>query len=290
MPPVIYNLAADYARYGLRKSQADAILDNRFTDRMDRSSGTQGRPRCIVLHIQEGTTPGSLSWWSVHDASSTVMVQRDGSILRVIDEKHGPWTNGDVNKPSDKGRQVTTLGGNANIWSLTIEAEGHANDNMPDAQLDAIEWQVREWMKRWNIPANMVLRHADLNSVTRGFCPGFYYVEIMRRINAGEQDQKPQYAAPDVPDWMTEEELAKGIDRKVGPQTAYACRRLFTVRAVTPRYRHASVESPKVGPDLKPGEQFIGHFLIRNKGESWVLTRWGTRVRMKDLAPQVNIG
>jgi hypothetical protein len=218
------------------------------------------------------------------------MIQRDGSILRVIDEKHGPWTNGDVNKPSPTGLRVIGWGGNPNIWSLSIEAEGNPNDNMPKAQMDAIEWQVRTWQRQYDIGNASVIRHADLNSVTRSFCPGSYYDEIMRRIATDTTPApSPDYATPSVPSWMTEEKLAEGIDRRVGAGLARACRREFRVTAVTPRLKYAYPDAPRVGPDLKVGETFIGEFVIESKGRWYVLTRWGTRVQAENLSPKVMI-
>jgi hypothetical protein len=91
----------------------------------------------------------------------------------VIREKDGPWTNGDVMEPTARATNgILALGGNPNIWSLTIETEGSSGDNPPKAQLNAIVWQVRDWMARYDIPLTNVIRHADINQVSRGFCPG----------------------------------------------------------------------------------------------------------------------
>ena len=295
MKPAVYHLATDYARFGLSKAQADAVLNNRFPNR--KFGGVQGAPKYIVLHIQDGYTVGSLQWWSIHSASSTVMVQRDGSVLRVIDERHGPWTNGDVNRPTAAGKEVVALGGNANLWTLTIEAEGKPNDNMPKAQLDAIEWQVREWMKQYSIPQENVIRHADLNSVTRSYCPGYYYAQIKARLRGGETPSHATTAPPDdyapahIPDWLGEEGLAEGVDRQLGPSLAYACRRKYTVVAdSTPRYQYADKKhSAKVGPDLRRGDIFEGEFVFENPDGWWVLTRFGTRVHQDALTPNVRI-
>lgn len=289
--PTIHHLATDFARYGLTQQQANNIIDNRFPLRV--SGGVTGRPRCIVLHIQDGNTRGSLQWWSIHQASSTVMIQRDGSILRVIDEKHGPWTNGDVSKPTSTGKRVIAWGGNPNIWSLTIEAEGKPNDNMPDAQLDAIEWQVRDWMRKYDIPADLVIRHADLNQSTRYYCPGSYYQQIMSRISSPSdtttKPPTPQYAEPNIPAWMTPEELAKGIDRRLGTNRAFACRRQYKVLVKTPRYKFADKNSARVGPDHEVGETIMGEFVIEMPGGWWVLTEYGTRIDMSALTPSVAI-
>lgn len=196
--PTIYSLDRDFARYGLTAGQARKILSHRFENRQGQ------RIEAIVLHIQEGTTPGSLSWWASGnaDASSSVMVQRDGSLLRVIEDRHGPYTNGDVNKPSAKGQQlITAIGGrNPNLASVTVEAEGYSGDTPTEAMVETICWMVTEWMGRHLLDLDDVYRHADINSVTRGNCPGKYYEVVMQRLrDAGKPVEPPK--PPPMPAW-----------------------------------------------------------------------------------------
>src|SRR5687768_1088828 len=99
--PRIYDIANDAhaAMFGLQPWERDAMLTKCFKGRAG------GRVEGIVYHIQAGTTRGSLDWW-VHgpgvQASSTVLIQQDGSLLRCIPEKDGPWTNGDVRSPRER--------------------------------------------------------------------------------------------------------------------------------------------------------------------------------------------
>ena len=201
--PVIYNLSSDYARFGLSQEDAMTVLGYRFANRT--WAGVKGSADFLFFHLQDGTTRSSLDWWANGyigpvkvTASSHYMVQRDGSILRVIDEQHAAWTNGDDNRPTPAGAPVVALPGNTNLWTVTIEAEGTPADsptNYP-AQMDAIEWLARDIMKRNPNCANRghQRRHADVNSVTRPNCPGAYYVPIMARIEdaiVDESDNDP---------------------------------------------------------------------------------------------------
>lgn len=171
--PTIYDLSRDYARFGLTQAQANKIIRNRFENR-----NGYGAPRFIVNHIQDGTTPGSLNWWATGpgvQASSTVMANRDGSILRIIPEQHGPWTNGDVCNPTAKSAGLRALNGNPNVWCLTLEAEGKPGISAvsyTEAQLQAILWQYADWMTRYDIPLANVLSHASINFCSRQHCPG----------------------------------------------------------------------------------------------------------------------
>lgn len=212
--PTIYNLATDYVRFGLTQGQANEILGSKFTSR------NGGRPEFIVLHIQDGTTPGSLGYWARSDieASSTVMVNKDGSVLRIIPEKDGPWTNGDVMGSTPEANEILALGGNPNNWSLTVETEGRPDDAMPDIQKQAIVWVVEDWIIRYPRVLNhtwSILRHAFINSVTRSRCPGAYFQPVVDEINIwlGETGAdvppivppEPEPPASIYPPGMTEE-------------------------------------------------------------------------------------
>lgn len=195
--PTLYSLDRDFARFGLTKWQADKILSHRFSDR-----GGVGI-RALVLHIQEGTSASSLGWWASGnaDASSNVMVQKDGSLLRIIPDLPGaPWTNGDTQRPSAKGRALIDAigGGNPNLASLTIEAEGYTGDDMPEAQARSICWMLTEWMQRYDLGLSDIYKHADFNSVTRANCPGKYWDKVMGMMKGEAPAPAPN---PLLPEW-----------------------------------------------------------------------------------------
>jgi hypothetical protein len=197
MTPTIYDIQknADAERFQLSTTRAGKWDPNRserdylLTRRILRRGGAT--PKIIVLHIQQGGTIGSLNEWvngkrpdgTAKRASSTVMVQKDGSILRVIPEEHGPWTNGPVQQATPKGQDiVATFGRDPNAYTLSIEAEGQPKDEMLPEQLDAVLWQVEQWMRQYGIPLERVVRHADFDQVNRDFCPGRYYDQVMARL------------------------------------------------------------------------------------------------------------
>lgn len=170
--PIIYDLRNDFGMYGISSAEASKIINSRFENR------DGGAPRYIVNHIQDGYTAGSLQWWARGagvQASSTVMANRDGSILKIVPEQHGPWTNGDTCNPTPKSAGLLALGGNPNRWSLTLEAEGKPGVSAvsyTEAQLRAICWQFADWMIRYNLPLANVISHASINQCSRSQCPG----------------------------------------------------------------------------------------------------------------------
>lgn len=195
--PVLYSLDKDFARFGLTAAQARKIAGHKFDGRQGQSI------EAVVLHIMEGTVAGSLSWWASGnaDASSSVMVGKDGSLLRVIEDRHGPWTNGDVNQPTAKGKGLLDAIGwrNPNLASVTIEAEGYSGDAPTEAMVETICWMVTEWMSRHFLDLDDIYKHADINSVTRAGCPGAYYDVVMKRLR--EAGKPPEPPGPAVPAW-----------------------------------------------------------------------------------------
>jgi len=199
--PMIYDIGTDTdaARFGLQPWERDTLLERCFARRQD--GRIQGAPAYILCHIQEGSTLGSLEHF-VHgrypngskvQASCTVTIQRDGSILRVIPERDGPWTNGAVRNPTARGRAMIIRGGNPNIWTLSIEMEGRHNGAITEAQIRSAEWWIRDAARRHGIPLDRehILRHADIDQVQRANCPGHYFGPLMRRLVALPEGATP---------------------------------------------------------------------------------------------------
>jgi hypothetical protein len=159
-------------------------------------------PKIIVLHIQEGYNLGSWQHFHAVSASSTVLIGKTGDIWRLVPEEDGPWTNGDVNRPSAKGLAIINkYGADPNVYSLTIETEGFTGEwPKAQAQLDSVVWQIATWQKKYNIPLENVLRHADINSVSRPNCPGnAFYNYVISKLQGGVDVEVPTtYAKPAV--------------------------------------------------------------------------------------------
>ena len=144
-------------------------------------------PVAIFVHIQEGSNWGSYQHFHSVQASSHVLIAKNGDIWRLVPEDKAAWTNGDTRNPTAKGLALLNkYGWDANRYSLTIETEGFSGDVVPSAQLQAVVWQIRDWQKRYNIPNSMIFRHADVNTVTRPRCPGdAYFNRLMGVLNQG---------------------------------------------------------------------------------------------------------
>lgn len=201
--PVIYDLAnnAHAARFGLSQAQANVIRAKKISGR---AKGIQS----IGLHVQDGWTAGSLSHWLNVSASSTIMVQQDGSILRVIPEADGPWTQGDVNTPHPKARALMDrFGWDPNVWSLTVEAEDGGTRRINAAQEQTIAWQIKQWQAKYpdlarTDWANRILGHYMINSVAKANC-GLYRDAMVASLAAGGPVLPEVPAYQGLPAWLT---------------------------------------------------------------------------------------
>lgn len=155
--------------------------------------------KIIVIHIQEGSNLGSWQHFHVVSASSTVLIGKNGDIWRLVPESDAPWTNGDVMNPTPLGWEIINKwGADPNVYTLSIETEGFSGDAVPDAQMQAVVWQVQQWQQKYEIDGYYVVRHADINQVTRPRCPGdAYFNALKQNLQATVPPPTPvSYATP----------------------------------------------------------------------------------------------
>lgn len=269
---------------------------NYFPNRQ--SGGVQGKPEFIVLHIQEGSSKNSWGWFHIHEASSHVFANRDGSIWRLVEEKHGAWTNGDDGTPTETGKRLVALPGNSNLWTLTIETEGFPYEPngfgwaampKPEAQTNAVVWQIVTWMKQYNIPIRNVLRHADVNQATRSHCPGDpFYAEVINRVRAitGDMGASPTYVSPqpitaDGVLWDGKRDvMVNGLRFRAEQRTVHAARNGAYFR------QWASRDASLTRGVIKPGNPIEVMGWVRgetvNKESRWWITKNYSRVHVLD--------
>lgn len=276
-------------------------------NRLDPDTGIQGRPRFVVVHIQQGRSQDS---WDYHaftvDASATVFANRDGSIWRVVREEHGPWTNGDTCLSTEAGWRLRNLGGDPNNWCLTIETEGYSYaPNGPGwpigptvPQFRGVLWQVRAWMRRYDIPLENVIRHADINNCThaqfaqhvdptctpanecwggRSDCPGDDY---FRRLIGALRGGGIETPAPPPPPPFTGDDVA--INGLIFHAVPAASRRVRSAIDGLNRRKWATTGAPLVGDPLALGDVFTAHYWVEGQnvgGERrWWVAEDGARI------------
>lgn len=182
--PVIYNLQndADAKRFDLDTWERDYLMTRCFKNRY--FGGVQGSIKCLVAHIQDGVTKGSLDWW-VHNtgSSANILTTQAGEIVRCIQDQHAPYTNGDVNNPDAAAQRITKLGGNANLWSWTCEAEGTAWSAFTPQHWNAICYAFDEQLSKHPEldPRKDILGHRDFNPSGKPNC-GLYAEKLIAEL------------------------------------------------------------------------------------------------------------
>lgn len=202
--PVVYDLRNDAHAilFDLKPWERDQLLTKRIENRNGK------RPELIGLHVQWGNSRGSLRYWLGVAASSTVMVQTDGSILKIIPEQHGPWTEGDVKNPDTEAKWFMQQLGtdDPNPYVLSIEAEDNRTTKINPAQERTIVWLIRQWWAKYPWLAdgtwqNRIHGHYQVNSVDRATC-GLYAPHIESLLAGNTPAPQPTPGFTDLPAWL----------------------------------------------------------------------------------------
>lgn len=143
-------------------------------------------PEAIVFHVTDDLDVGNVRSWfrnPASRASSHFVVDRDGTILQFVATANASWTNGDVAEPRPDLPWLTRTVGRCaprgpytmNDFCVTIESVGKPGLPFPAAQVERVVALVRYLLARY--PAirptrGRLLRHADINAVSRSYCPG----------------------------------------------------------------------------------------------------------------------
>jgi hypothetical protein len=109
-------------------------------------------------------------------------MRRDGYLYELVPPDISPWTNGDVQRP-DLGNPLIAAwvrgGINPNTRCLTVECEGKSTYWNPGALTKAQEASLVALLA-WGCDAygltpddTHIIRHSQINDVTRHNCPGF---------------------------------------------------------------------------------------------------------------------
>ncbi len=129
------------------------------------------KPEAIVIHIMEGTLPGTDSWFAnpASQVSSHYGVGKTGEVHQYVEEADTAWHAGVV---SGSVWPLLKQSPNPNFYTIGIEHEGRYFDVWPEAQKKASAELIYNACKRWNIPLDRlhVIGHYELRS-TKPNCP-----------------------------------------------------------------------------------------------------------------------
>jgi len=164
-------------------------------NRNPRTHGQQ--PVAIIYHIADDMSFGNVRSWfqnPASNASSQVVIDRDGTIYQFVSSTETAWTNNDVKSPrkdiawlNEAVRQNWINGGDYSIndFTLSIEHIGTPSDSPTEEQYLSSIALSNYWRDRYHIKPNRahLMRHGDINSVDRSYCPGPHF-DLARIIKA----------------------------------------------------------------------------------------------------------
>lgn len=143
-----------------------------------------GHPiRALCIHTTAGFWPSDRDWLCnpTSKVSTHYIISPPGEIWQLVAEPEAAWGNGLMNKPNVSipivakwfaAFQPPNLVGLPNLESVSIEVSGKTGQSWTSAQRQALVGLGGAICQRYAIGAREVIRHADLDSVNRPFCPG----------------------------------------------------------------------------------------------------------------------
>lgn len=138
----------------------------------------------VVWHISEGGFTGTMEWLCnpESEASSNDVINRDGRVWNIVPGHKAPWTNGILRNPNRFQAVIASLeasGTNPNWASYTIECvgtsgQGHSG-SLSQLQVAALILRTAQAAVEYGLSVDQqhVVRHSDIDSVTRSNCPGY---------------------------------------------------------------------------------------------------------------------
>lgn len=167
-------------------------------------------PVAVVHHITDDLNVNNvLSWFqnanskaSAHFVVSREIQDNEAIVYQMVSTAQSAWTNGDINQPrkdiiwlDEAVKNCLRGGANLNDYCITIEYVGKPDVPPTLAQYRAGNAIMRWSHCAWGIPYDRghQLRHSDINSVTRSYCPGpsFDLGSLIRAVGGDPKKMNP---------------------------------------------------------------------------------------------------
>lgn len=161
----------------------DGIVSRETTNWHPRTGGQL--PVAIVYHVTDDLVLDHVQSWFQHPASRAsahFVVDRDGTIYQFVRTTGAAWTNGDyqgwrsdIPWLVEAIRRCQAGQRNLNDYTVTIEFMGKPGLAFTEPQVERAISLTRYLLARYPSIRPLrghLLRHADINSVDRPYCPG----------------------------------------------------------------------------------------------------------------------
>lgn len=154
----------------------------------------------ICCHIMQSTIASADGWFMnpASEVSAHFGVTKDGKVYQWVRTDSAAWCNGIMDKPNMAIGWIAECFNrniNPNLRSIGIEHEGLSGQPMPEAQYQATlalqKWIVATYGVK--VDSQHIVRHADIDSVNRKYCPGsgFPMARLLADLASQSQPQDP---------------------------------------------------------------------------------------------------
>lgn len=145
--------------------------------------GRTQNPDCIAIHIAEGSKAAVVATFKdpTVQKSSNFLVNRDGTITQFVSTGDTSYCTGNIDNPiQELYLQRKT---NPNDWTISIEHEGFATEDITPAQYATTSKLVKFLHDKWAIPLDRthVFGHREIFS--KKTCPGMINVEKIVQLS-----------------------------------------------------------------------------------------------------------
>lgn len=281
-------------------------------------------PKSVVWHRMLGSLNGTDNYFrnptvkALTDYGVGVAAIDGNSFDGVIYRWNSPygyqsgWASGRVIAPYGDGLDfVTKYGVDAvNRDQVSIEISGYYETGLSEKSRQSIAELTAHFADQNQIPWDVfpiapqdgfsfVKWHQEFTGPAEKVCPGQVVIEetndLIERTRAimklyqetGAPTPTKRYASADVPKFLKDD---NGLNvEKINNTPVLPISMVFTVLRETPRRQGATPNELEIGPPLKVGDRFRAARIFRSHGDTWVLTRNGSRVAARDLTPTVEI-
>lgn len=109
------------------------------------------RPEAVVIHIMDGTLPGTDAWFAnpTSQVSAHYGIGKSGEVHQYVQENDAAWHAGRVDAPVWKLIRPNV---NPNLYTIGIEHEGKPDEGWTEAMKQSSATLIREICQRWQIP------------------------------------------------------------------------------------------------------------------------------------------
>src|SRR5262245_9897646 len=168
------------------------------------------RAEALVWHVTVGGFAGSLSWLTspASNASANYLINTNGAIYELVPPTESAWANGAVNQPDLSNPLIATWvrtpGLNINQRTVSIEVVRTQSAMNKPGGFTAAQHAALVTLSAWLcdtqaiVPDRVhIIRHAQIDSVNRQYCPGLaesemqdWIGEIARLVGAAPPAQE----------------------------------------------------------------------------------------------------